>query len=282
MGFCYKRPQKTFDCRATLKPNSAVVLGSLLPRALPSASKLYRAPLIPAVFPKNVQSSQAIPQTHTMRSDVEDVTVPMYGSSEPWTSPENLTGVSILWDTGANGQSTVTSATCGAFAEVFQAAWGAVNASVAMQRCGFVIQRCPNVSEVCRDNIDSSALHSCLQISFAEGCTLATRQAARRLLMSLYPPSIRIMPAGGAVVKLPTAFAVNLCSGQGFRQTSGVAVCSYIQEPNIPGSGGYFWLAGPFFDNRFVQFDASGPMAGFPGCTGAISWSDPNIGSCSF
>jgi hypothetical protein len=100
--------------------------------------------------------------------------------------------------------------------------------------------------------------------------------------MSLYSPNIRIMPAGGGVVKLPTAFAVNLCSGQGFTQTSGVAVCSYIQEPDIAGSGGYFWWAGPFFDNRFVQFDASGPMTGFPESTGTIFWSDPNMESCYF
>jgi hypothetical protein len=172
-GFCYKQPQKDLDCRATNKPNSAVVLGSALPRALSRASKLYKAPLIPAVFPHNVQRNQAIPQTHTMRSNVEGVTVPVYGSQEPCTSPENFTDVSILWDTGAYGQSTVTSATYGAFVQYFQAAWGAVNASTAMQRYGFVIQRCPAVGWVCGDNIDSSALHSCLQISFADDCSPA-------------------------------------------------------------------------------------------------------------
>jgi hypothetical protein len=66
-------------------------------------------------IPRNVQANQAIPQTHTMRSHVQGVTVPVYGSMTPWTSPENFTGVSILWDTGGYGQSTVTSATYGAF-----------------------------------------------------------------------------------------------------------------------------------------------------------------------
>jgi hypothetical protein len=176
----------------------------------------------------------------------------------------------------------VTSATYGAFTQYFQAAWGAVNASAAVQHHNFTVQRCPSVSDVCGDNIDSTALHSCLQISFPEGTALSVRNAARRVLLDLYPPSIRIMPQGGGVVKLPAAFAVNLCSGEDHCDTNGIAVCSYIQEPNIPGSGGYFWLAGPFFANRFVQFDAYGPMAGYPESTGTILWSDPNIVSCQF
>lgn len=282
-GFCYVRPQKDLNCRATIKPSSAVVLGSALPRALRSASRLYKAPLIPAVFPDSIQPNQAIPQTHTFRSKVQGVTVPVYGSSTPWTdSEEDLSGVSILWDSGAHGQSTVTTATYGAFVRYFEAAWGAVNASQALQRYGFVINKCPDVGTVCGDNIDSSALHSCLQISLPADASVSKRQAARQVLSSLYAPSIRITPVGGGVVKLPTAFVLNLCSGQDNCDTSGVAVCSYIQAPNIPGSGGYFWLAGPFFTNRFVQFDASGPMPGYPQSTGTILWSDPVLSSCDF
>jgi hypothetical protein len=217
-----------------------------------------------------------------MRSNVQGVSVPVYGSKTPWTSTEDFSGVPILWDSGAYGQSTLTSATYGAFKQYFQAAWGAVNASAAVQHHGFTIQRCPSVSEVCGDNIDANALHSCLQISLPEGTALSVRKAARRVLLDLYPSTIRIMPQGGGVVKLPTAFAVNMCSGQDYTDTNGVAVCLYIQEPNIPGSGSYFWLAGPFFANRFVQFDASGPMAGYPESTGTILWSDPSVVSCKF
>lgn len=208
--------------------------------------------------------------------------MPVYGSMTPWTSPENFTGVSILWDAGAYGQSTVTSATYGAFTKYFQAAWAAVNASAPVTSFGFTIQKCPSVSKVCGDNLDSSALHSCLQISFPTSADTTVRQAARKVLMGLYPPAINIMRVGGGTVKLPTAFAVNLCSGQDYSSTSGVAMCSYIQEPNQPGFGGYFWLAGPFFANRFVQFDASGPMTGYASSTGTVTWTDPNIISCQF
>jgi hypothetical protein len=43
----------------------------------------------------------------------------------------------------------------------------------------------------------------------------------------------------------------------------------------------YFWLAGPWFFNRFVQFDASAPAAGFPTSLGTIYWSN-TLRQCSF
>lgn len=279
-GFCYLRPQKDFSCAATNKPNSAVVLGPALPRAIPSASRLFKAPLIPAVFPSNVAAGEAIPQTHTMRSNVDSVSVPVYGSDAPWVSTD-FEDVSILWDTGAYGQSTVTTPVYNAFVQYFEAAWAAVNASAPMQRYKFVIQKCPVVSAVCGDNILSSALHSCLQIEFPTDAPNAERQAARKVLASLYPASIQIKPQGGGIVKLATAFPLNLCSGKNFANTEGIAVCSYIQPPNIP-SASYFWLAGPFFHGRFVQFEASGPMAGYPESVGTISWSNSPIDSCQF
>lgn len=276
-GFCYQRPQKDVNCRARLNSNSAVVLGSALPRAVPSMSRLYRAPLIPAVFPSNVQPGQAIPQTHTMRSNVESVTVPVYGSPTPWTD-SSFEGVSILSDTGAYGQSTVPEPVYGAFMQFFEAAWAQVNATKAMQEHGFAIHRCPNVQEVCGDNINETALHSCLQISLPEHSSPSVRIAARRVLASLYAPTIRIRPAGGGIVKLPTAFTLNLCSGADYSETSGVAVCSYLQSA---GNTPYFWLAGPWFTGRFVQFDLSSFMAGYPGSTGTVLWSD-TITSCEF
>lgn len=283
-GFCYLRPQKDFNCRSSIEPNSAVVLGTALPRAVAGITRLQKAPLIPAVFPKNITSGQAIPQTHTMRSNVEGVAVPVYGSSTPWTasSTDSLAGVSILWDTGAYGQSTVTTPMYDAFVRYFQSAWTAVNGTSAMKRFGFVIQKCPNVQTVCGDNILSTALHSCLQISLPEDTHFSVRQAAQQVLNALYPKAVKITVQGGAVASLPTAFGLNLCTGKNFDNTAGVAVCSYIQPPNIPSeTTGYFWLAGPWFHGRFVQFDASGPMQGYPASTGTVAWSDV-LSSCQF
>jgi len=277
-GFCYQRPQKDFNCRARVKSNSAVVLGAALPKALPSASHLYKAPLTPAVFPGDGQPGQAIPQTHTFRSSVSSVTVPVYDGSTPWTG--TLEDVSVLWDTGAYGQSTVPTPAYDAFVRYFDAAWVAVNASAAMKHYGFVLESCSDVQEVCGLNIDKAAKHSCLQIKLPEDSSSSARVAARRVLESLYPRTIKIKLAGGAVARLPTAFTLNMCGGEDTTDNLGVAVCSYMQSPGSTSSS-YFWLAGPWFMGRFVQFDASSKMSGFPDSTGTVSWSDP-ISSCNF
>lgn len=235
---CYLRPQKDLDCRASITPNSAVVLGPALPRAVPSASQLQRAPLIPAVFPPHLVRGSAVPRTHTMRSKVQAASVPVFGSDTPWTD-SSISGVSILWDTGAYGQSTVPQSVFDAFQRYFSAVWAAVNASAPLRDYGLTIRRCPDVGAVCGANILSSALHSCLQVDLPAGNAhgVATVQrAARRALHSLYPPSIDITTGGGSVAKLPTAFTVDLCTRQGFTHSSGAAVCSHIQPPNIPST----------------------------------------------
>lgn len=84
-SFCYLRPQKDLDCHASITPNSAVVLGPALPRAIPSTSQLQRAPLIPAMFPPHLAPGSAVPRTHTMHSNVQAASVPVFGSSTPWT-----------------------------------------------------------------------------------------------------------------------------------------------------------------------------------------------------
>lgn len=94
---------------------------------------------------------------------------------------------------------------------------------------------------------------------------------------------------GGAVAPLPTAFVLNDCGSTApYTATQGVAACSYVRAPP-PGTGGdYFWLAGPWFDSRFVQFnltslesEAAGGDATKGGNAGTIRFSGL-IDSCEF
>jgi hypothetical protein len=109
----------------------------------------------------------------------------------------------------------------------------------------------------------------------------AMLRRAKALLASMYPASINITMQGGAVAQLPTAFPLSICSGSRNTATSAVAVCSYVQGASAEVSGGYFWLAGPWFMGCFVRFDSSAPAAGYPSSTGTVYWSDP-ISSCAF
>lgn len=150
-------------------------------------------------------------------------------------------------------------------------------ATAAASQRGFTITPCPDPAAVCGANLGSGPA-SCLQIALQmPAADIAT---VRRLLLAAYPPPINITLQGGAVVRLPSVYPVSLCGGPpAFNITTGVAACSYISEP--ANGARYFWLAGPFFGNRYVRVNASGPMPGFPRSVGTISWSDP-LSSCQF
>ena len=151
----------------------------------------------------------------------------------------------------------------------------AVKSEVAKQY-GFKIQECSNAKEVCGENL--SGPQSCQLIRLTTSSPRIVNAAAR-LLLSMYPASIDITVQGGAVAKVPTAFQVNLCNGRHNLQTPGVAVCSYVQSSG--NSSSYFWLAGPWFFGRFVQFDSSAPAAGYPQSSGTVYWSE-QLNSCAF
>ncbi|WIA21666.1 hypothetical protein OEZ85_000838 [Tetradesmus obliquus] len=126
-GFCYQRPQKDTSCSLPLSPNSAIALGPALPRAIASTTKLQSAPLIPAVFPPPMPGSAA-PYTHTFRSLVNTASVPVFGNQgQPWTG--SYEGVSVLWDTGAYGQSTIPTNAYNAFRSYYVAASAAAKSS---------------------------------------------------------------------------------------------------------------------------------------------------------
>jgi hypothetical protein len=61
---------------------------------------------------------------------------------------------------------------------------------------------------------------------------------------------------------LQGGFTVVDCTGP----TPAVAVCSYFQ------SAGGVWVGGPWFSNKFSQFDMRAPMPGVPASWGTYSW----------
>jgi hypothetical protein len=172
----------------------------------------------------------------------------------------------------------VPAETYDAFVAYWQAGFEAAKNSAVAQHYGWSIQPCVSASAMCGDNVPD-AEHACLQITMPRSSSTALQARAKALLSSMYPASINITLQGGAVAQLPTAFPLCVCSGSRSTATTAVAVCSYVQGASP--DGGYFWLAGPWFMGRFVQFDSSGPAAGFPDSTGTVSWSDP-ISSCAF
>jgi len=239
-GLCYQVPQKDSNCSAPLKSNSMVVLGPQLPTGLTKAN-LSSAPLIPAVFPFPYPNPlAATPFTHTFRSLVMQAAVPVWGpaSGQSWSS--NFSGVSVLWDSGAYGQSTVPPNVFTAFNQYYQR--GYASAVAAAKSRGFSIVPCSNAATMCGANVPTGS-HVCQQILLrGKPPSSANLAFARRVLKSMYPAHINITLQGGGVAQLPTAFPVNICTGGSTTVTSGVAVCSYVQ-PTPSGSPWYFWLA---------------------------------------
>ena len=98
-------------------------------------------------------------------------------------------------------------------------------------------------------------------------------EAAATTLLSLFPPSINITVQGGGVVALPSAIIVNDCEGS---QTTSVAVCSFVSS----ATSGDFWLASPWFNNRFVLMDMRAPNPDYEGSVGTIYWGP--VSECNF
>lgn len=81
------------------------------------------------------------------------------------------------------------------------------------------------------------------------------------------------------MASIPGAFQVNDCRGGA---TTAVAACSYVRASS--SAQDFVWVAGPWFTDRFVQFDVSKPAAGQPGSFGTM-WFTPNRikpGQCKF
>ena len=166
----------------------------------------------------------------------------------------------------------------------------------------------------------SDAAYACQSIDLPDGASAADVAAAQETLLAMYPASVDVLLAGGAVAPLPGAVLVNDCSGPGNTGTAGVAACSYMRVrqhvifrngvvslqvcrvslqlrpaatslPAMPTQGPVgnlgqnFWVASPFFTGRFVQFNVSGSAADVPGggsdTVGVMRFSGP-ISSCSF
>lgn len=275
LGFCWQPPQKDANCSAPLASNSAVVFGPARPKALKSAT-LSVAPLINATFGPTTGAGAS---THTFRSNVAGVYIPGGNGVQPWKTSYSGSVPSILWDSGAYGSSEVPTPVFNAFLSYYTAA----RAKVINEWSGiFTITSC-DAKLFCGSNTPPGD-QACQYIALPSNATAVHRVAARNALLSMYPPSIDVQLEGGAIAPLPAAFALNDCQGSGYTQQAGVAVCSYVQAPpaGSGGSVGYFWVAGPWFTSRFVQFDLSPSPPEFPQSTAGVIRFSNTITSCAF
>ncbi|PRW05907.1 hypothetical protein C2E21_9413 isoform A [Chlorella sorokiniana] len=275
LGFCWQPPQKDSNCSAALASNSAVVFGPARPAALKNAV-LSVSPLINATFGP---TTGAAASTHTFRSNVAGVYIPGGNGVQPWKTSYNGSVPSVLWDSGAYGSSEVPTPVFNAFLNYYTAA----RAKAVNEWSGiFTISNC-DAKKLCGSNTPPGA-HACQYIALPSNATAVHRVAARNALLSMYPPSIDIQLEGGAIAPLPAAFAVNDCQGSGYTSQAGVAVCSYVQAPpaGTGGGAGYFWVAGPWFTSRFVQFDLSPSPPEFPTATAGVIRFSNTIASCAF
>lgn len=277
LGICWQRVQKDADCRADIVPNSATVLGPALPTGINLTTDLQVAPLNNATAVAS--QGGASPSTHTFRTNVTGISMAQFRSKTAWnTSFSGPRLPSVLWDTGAYGESIVPPPAFEAFMSYFDAA-----SAEAYNGTKFSIQPCgAKAAAFCGANAPADA-YACQRIALPAGSSPTTLAAAKRVLLGMYPPSIDIQLQGGAVAQLPAAFALNDCVGAPrFTKNAGVAVCSYVRPPP-PGTGGqdYFWVAGPWFHGRFVQFDLGGMHPTVASPSGVVRFSGP-LAACNF
>ncbi|KAI7839555.1 hypothetical protein COHA_006682 [Chlorella ohadii] len=220
--------------------------------------------------PVRASSTSGAASTNKFRSAVQGASVPVFGSSTPWSA--NYTGgsngtVTVLWDTGAEGMLMVPSDVFAAFQAYYTAASQQVKANTS-----FNITSC-DAASFCGHSTPTGndAAYACQSIALPADAPAGTLAAAQQALLSMYPPSVDVLLQGGATAAIPGAVLVNDCTGPDYSQTSGVAACSYIRGP-VGDMGQNFWAASPFFTGRFVQFNATG---------GIMRFSDP-IPSCDF
>jgi hypothetical protein len=184
---------------------------------------------------------------------------------------QTFTGTAVSFNPGEHGMLTVPNPVYNAFLDYFNQASAKARSDSSVS--GITIERCPVPSDVCGVGFD--APHACQQVRMVTDDPFKLNKATM-LLLSMYP-SINITFQGGAVAEVITAMDLKLCDGD--TGTLGVAVCSYVQP--APESEQGFGLGAPWFTGKFVQFDVSGPAAGFTESVGKITWSDP-INSCMF
>ena len=157
-----------------------------------------------------------------------------------------------------------------AYNRYFRASLAQANATGLIHSCGGYNQ----VLSICGSNFYMNSNN----VPYPNACNMMSVKsegdvaAAKATLLSLYPPSINITLQGGGIAVLPTAITVNNCKGTA---TDFVAVCSFVSPGDV------FWLASPWFNNRFTVFDMRAPNRAFAGSVGTMHWSS-NISACDF
>lgn len=280
VGFCYLDVQTNTQCKATATPNSFNILGRALPKGI-SYKKLASAPLTNYTFsPPNAGPSST--STQEFRTAATTAVVPVFNSKTGTTI--TLAGsTTVLWDTGAYGESTVPAAVYEPYITYFNAAFAAAKAA------GVDVTACPDPTSMCGANLPLNSTtnailpSACTQIALpAKASTSQINKAAKQVL-ALYPNYVNITLEGGTVAALPGAFQVNNCSGSGSKATTtAVAACSYMRPST--SSQNYIWVAGPWFTNRFVQFDVSKPAIGYPSSSGTMFFTPKRLSTsqCKF
>ena len=278
MSFCYLPPPINRKCLPELlnvANRSRVIFGSDgLPPSIKNLSSLHSADLKFATFHGFVE----------LRSQTNGAIVPSF------TSPSKPTRIrltsTLLWDTGAYGQSTVPLPVFKPYYAYFQASLKSAWAK------GLKIVSCPasSVEHLCGSNFYKDPKtklpmkNVCNMIKMKGKGDAAEVSKAQADLLSLFP-SINISFDGGGVASLPGAFIVNDCKGGPLSPshnspmtTSAVAVCSFLQP--APTNSTYYWLSNPFFTNRYTRFVINQwPIPDEESNTspyiGKIYWSDP-------
>jgi hypothetical protein len=169
----------------------------------------------------------------------------------------------VLWDTGAQGASSVPQDVLALYLDFYAAARPAVEAAIAARFNTSIVNGTDAnvVSSTCGGNTaedpsggSGPAPWVMNTVQLPENATAADVEFARTQLAAMFPATIDVELSNGAVAPIPGSFLVNGCGRDG--ATTNVTVCSFMRASSSGGTH-EFWFAVPWFESRFVQFDVS-------------------------
>lgn len=277
LGLCFQPPAVLTNCSAaaaatsTTQPTSYVVLG----RATPPNATIVSVPMIltPVTFEQNIPPPNSAARALTFRTPLLGVSVAVFGQPSNVTTTNYTSGqYNVLWDSGAYAKLGVGPDAYAAYLAYFQAALANYNTTSAGGIYQGQYQSC-DATQYCGSNYmgypGSQGPATCMQLPVSSTLNTSTTSSALIALKLLYPPSINFTVASDTVIQIPTTNPIYDCAN------NQVTVCSYASD-------GYPWIASPWFEKRWVQFDASQPMQGYPWSNGTMSFSAKHLSSCGF
>lgn len=272
VALCYQPDPATLQCGMGMSPVNSYVafgrgaqpMGSIgIPAQIPISLTSFNS----SVTTGAAGSSSSIGSVHFV-TPLQNMVVPVYGATAAGNSGTVINvaaGVTVLWDSGAAGKFEIPTNGYDAYLAYFNAALAVMNGTAAGGAFRGKFVEC-QAEGLCGANYmqSGSAVYpnqgpaTCIAIGLANIQNATEAAAAFAALQSLYPPQITLgLP--GYNLSLATATPILACN------RSQAAVCSYVS----PGSSG--WIAAPLFTGRWVQFDATAPMPGYPWSNGTMS-----------